>query len=416
LDLGEMSLINKMLQDLDARGSTGPGSLDMFVRPAVHSGMARWRVAMIATVAVAVVAAAGFFGWQYSKRLAGQPKPATIAGAAHAPVARSPFEPAPAAATPEKPVAPAAVPGKSVATVPAPVAVQASAPVASPPATAKQARAVLANADVPPSDVADAGAGKAAAKAHPKPPAQPAAGSMHDGAVADKSENVAEARSSTPAKQKSRKSKSDGKSDSPGKPATVATDEIQTTPQQRAESAYRKALAALPEGRVNEAITELTQAVQIDPYHDAARQTLVGLLIEAHRTDDAIRHLQLGLTLQPRQPAMAMLMARLQIERGGSGLDILMRTLPYATGNSEYHAFLAGVLQREQRHAEAAEQFQAALRNAPQNGVWWMGLGISLQTEKRAPEALAAFRKAKGAGLSAELNAFVERKIGQLAN
>jgi MSHA biogenesis protein MshN len=110
-----------------------------------------------------------------------------------------------------------------------------------------------------------------------------------------------------------------------------------------------------------------------------------------------------------------MLLARLQIERGGSGIDTLMRTLPYAGTNADYHAFLAGALQREQRHREAAEQYQAALRAAPGNGVWWMGLGMSLQAEKRNSEALEAFQRARASGsLSAELLAFVERRLQQL--
>jgi MSHA biogenesis protein MshN len=45
-----------------------------------------------------------------------------------------------------------------------------------------------------------------------------------------------------------------------------------------------------------------------------------------------------------------------------------------------------------------------------------MGLGISLQAEKRNAEALEAFQKAKAVGtLSAELQAFVERRLGQLS-
>jgi MSHA biogenesis protein MshN len=89
-----------------------------------------------------------------------------------------------------------------------------------------------------------------------------------------------------------------------------------------------------------------------------------------------------------------------------------MRTLPYAAGSGEYHAFLAGALQREQRHREASEQYLAALRIAPQNGVWWMGLGISQQAEKHNAEALAAFERARDAGnLTPQLQAFVERKL-----
>jgi MSHA biogenesis protein MshN len=44
-----------------------------------------------------------------------------------------------------------------------------------------------------------------------------------------------------------------------------------------------------------------------------------------------------------------------------------------------------------------------------------MGLGISLQAEKRDGEAVDAFRKSRATGtLNAELLSFVERKIQQL--
>jgi MSHA biogenesis protein MshN len=86
--------------------------------------------------------------------------------------------------------------------------------------------------------------------------------------------------------------------------------------------------------------------------------------------------------------------------------------LPAAQGNGEYLAFLAGALQREGRHREAVEQYSAALRTLPEQGVWLMGLGISLQAEKRNAEALAAFQRSRATGmLTPQLLTFVERKI-----
>jgi MSHA biogenesis protein MshN len=129
-----------------------------------------------------------------------------------------------------------------------------------------------------------------------------------------------------------------------------------------------------------------------------------------------MRQLQAALVLDPKQPSMAMLLARLQIERGGSGIDTLTHTLPYVGANGEYHAFLAGALQRQQSHREAIDQYQIALRSLPLNGVWLMGLGISLQAEKRDAEALDAFRKARSSGtLNQQLAGFVDGKIQQLA-
>jgi MSHA biogenesis protein MshN len=110
-----------------------------------------------------------------------------------------------------------------------------------------------------------------------------------------------------------------------------------------------------------------------------------------------------------------MLLARLQLEAGGNALETLQRSLPYAESNPEYRAMMAGVLQRANRHTEAVDHYQAAVRLQPANAVWWMGLGISLQAEKRNAEAKSAFQRALESGrLSPELQGFVERRLQQL--
>jgi MSHA biogenesis protein MshN len=354
-----MSLINKMLQDLDARGGQpGAAASAPEIKPVLPPEPTfPWlRVALIAGLVV-VLGASGYMAWRLKQAA---PAPAAEVpldlSKAPAPVARE----VPVQAAPPAPVEPA------IAETPAPGPVQAAPapePPKAPPVAKPQAPATK-------QELARTEPAKAApVKAVPKP--------------------VAAAK--TPG----------------GKVETSA---------QRAENGYRRALASLEDGRVTEAIEHLQGALRADPRHEAARQTLVSLLIEAKRPEEAIRQLGAALALDARQPAMAMLLARLQLERGSPGIDTLMRTLPYAAGNGEYHAFLAGALQREQRHREAVEQYQQALRTAPQNGVWWMGLGISLQAEKRTAEAVAAYQKARDSGsLSPELQAFVERKLKQFA-
>jgi len=188
------------------------------------------------------------------------------------------------------------------------------------------------------------------------------------------------------------------------------------SPKLMAENTYRRGLVALQEGRVHAALADLERALEIDPRNDAARQTYISLLLENKRNDDAVRQLRLALGIDPRQPGLAMILARLQLEKGGPALQTLLTTLPYAGSNPEYHAFLAGVLQREQRHAEAAQHYRDALQLAPQNGVWWMGLGISLQADNHVAEAREAFRRARASnGLAAELQAFIDRKLDALS-
>ncbi|MBD8627494.1 tetratricopeptide repeat protein [Oxalobacteraceae sp. CFBP 8753] len=346
-----MSLINKMLKDLDARaGQPGAAPLPADVRP-VAAPERRGPVLRAALVGGALLAVgAGVAGWKTMQTAPAQP-PAVLAAAQ----------------------------------VPARTAVVVDMPAAAPVQVVDVAPAVPVPAREP--------------EPAPEPAPAPAP-------AARRVTPVAAAPTARPAPRTVTVVQN-----APAAQAAGRTD----TPSQRAENAYRRALAVLEDGRVTEAIATLQAGLQIDPRHEAARQTLVGLLIEAGRPDDAMRQLQAALALDARQPALAMLLARLQLERGGPAIDTLMRTLPYAAGNGEYHAFLAGVLQREGRAHEAADHYQAALKRSPGNGVWWMGLGIALQADKRDAESRAAFTQAQTSGtLSPELQAFVERRLGQL--
>jgi MSHA biogenesis protein MshN len=352
-----MSLINKMLKDLDARaGQPGAAPMPADVRP-VAAPERRGPVLRAALVGGAVLAVgAGVAGWKMMQT-APAPTPAVLAAA--------------------------------------PVAARTAVVVDMPAAAPVQV------VDVAPAEPAPTPEPEPAPESEPEPAPEPA-----PAPAPKRVRPVAPAPTAKPAPRTVSVAKN-----TPAVPAAGRTD----TPSQRAENAYRRALGVLEDGRVTEAIATLQAGLQIDPRHEAARQTLVGLLIEAGRPDDAMRQLQAALAIDARQPALAMLLARLQLERGGPAIDTLTRTLPYAAGNGEYHAFLAGVLQREGRVHEAADHYQAALKRSPGNSVWWMGLGIALQADKRDAESRAAFMQAQASGtLSPELQAFVERRLGQL--
>lgn len=200
-------------------------------------------------------------------------------------------------------------------------------------------------------------------------------------------------------------------------PANVSKQVKELTPQQRAEEEYRRAMVLLDQGKNSESMAGLEKSLQLDPQHGVARQTLAGLLLEAKRPDEAIRQLQNGLNIDKGQPALAMMLARLQVDKGElrPAVETLQRTLPYAVERADYQAFLAALLQREGRHKEASEHYLLALRKSPQNGLWWMGIAISLQADNRPGEARDAFGRAKASSnLSPELLAFVDEKLKQL--
>ncbi|MGK5055972.1 tetratricopeptide repeat protein [Janthinobacterium sp. LB2P49] len=349
-----MSLINKMLQDLDARGTPDGRGDAAGIRsvPERERGVSR---ALVFGGAAGLTAAAIALGWVYLKR---PPVPPVLVSVASTPVLAPVSAPVPVPA-------PAAV-------VPAPAPVVAAEP--EPVFQAEEAAPAPTRAR--PAEV----------RRITEKSAKPAAAPVVKTPAPAASERII-----------------DGK---------------QITAQQRVENEYRRALGQLQDGRVADAMLALQQTLQLDPRHQGARETLVRLLLEAQRPDEAARQLQLSLALDPKQPAQAMMLARLQLDKpngGAAALDTLMRSLPYATDSGEYHAFLAGVLQREQRYREASEHYQLALQTAPDNSIWWMGLGIALQADNHPAQARQAFERAKGLQtLSPQLQAFVERKLVQL--
>ena len=416
-----MSLINKMLQDLDARGGAREKDLQQRElkavplpererRPLVYAG---------AGVAVVVAAIAGWYGWKFAHRPAPGPVPVMAAPPALASIPTPASGPAaaPAGTSPDgSAVTPAA-------SSPATAAVNSTAkPAATSTGTAAAtstgtAAATSTGTAAGTSNPVAAGAASKAAPAIPAsavavPPSAQAGSAAPARAAAAPSATAAAARraaagdAGTPRQPRQGVAHVDGS----------VTTKPELTPKQLSENTYRRGLASLQDGRLNAAMADLDRALEIDPRNDAARQTYVSLLLENRRPEDAIRQLRLALGIDPRQPGLAMVLARLQLERGGPALETLMTTLPYAANNADYQGFLAGVLQRAQRHAEAAQYYQAALKLAPLNGVWWMGLGISLQAEQHKAEAREAFTRARtGNGITPELLAFIDRRLDQLS-
>lgn len=369
-----MSLINKMLQDLDARGGAPQGSGLSDSVHAVQYGPSRNRTALLVIAGViVVVGVSALAGWRYLRSAPADAASTPASGV----IRQAQVAEKPQATPPEQMVDGLQLPAENqVAAVAAPARDTATDGVA---------------ADLPaPAKQPDAGQAKRDARSE---------GSK---APVRKGGSVATA--------------------APGQLRAAATPGGAVTPASRepgaqapATALFQRAQDKLAYGRVAEAIADLEAALDLDQRYLAARETLVGVLVESGRQADAMRHLRRALTMNPEQAGMAMLLARLQLEHGSGALDTLEQSLPYAQSNPDYRAMLAGVLERAGRHREAAEHYRAAVQLQPANGVWWMGLGIALQAEQRNAEAKVAFQRAVESGrLAPDLQAFVERRLQQL--
>jgi MSHA biogenesis protein MshN len=398
-----MSLINKMLRDLDKRhasqfGTAAPaGDLSQHMHAVPKRTLASdffWR-----TMAMLMLFAVGWVAW-----LVWQLTPHPIVTdlvyqssreKASAPAASSRADPAPApqSAAAQPPALPAGSSSAAPAAVqPAPALPAASASVGSPTARPPQ-RSEKINVDM---------LRLATELTTPIPQRSSRASSPRSASKAP----VAAARTvSAPLA---------GEADAaPGKIDRRSN----TSSRNRAENEFRRAVNLMNQGRIAEGMDGFRRALEIDPGHEAARQTLVALLIETKRVDQAALSLQEGLAADPGNTGFAMLLARIMVESNDipTALLVLQRHAAPPDRNPDFHAFAGALYQRLDRHKEAIEQYQAALRIAPSAGVWWLGLGISFQAAGRPKDAQEAFTRAKSAGnLSPDLLSFVDQRLRQL--
>jgi len=188
-------------------------------------------------------------------------------------------------------------------------------------------------------------------------------------------------------------------------------------PEDRAENEFRRAAQFLRHGRVVDAEEALLTALEADGAHQSARQTLIALYIEQGRTDDARAHLEQGLALNPGHSPYSVALARIHVDRGdhSKALEVLDKVGADASRDADFHAMRGAILLRMSRHAEAAEAYRLALGGSAQNGASWVGLGIALNELGRSAEARDAFRRGIATGsLSDDLRAYAEQRVRQL--
>lgn len=199
--------------------------------------------------------------------------------------------------------------------------------------------------------------------------------------------------------------------------ASISKQLKKVSPQQQAENEFRKANLLAQQGHLKEAVVGYEAALYLDPVHVLARESLVAVLLESKRNAEAEKVLQDGLKLMPKQTHFAMLLARLQVERNALilALDTLDKTAPHADQQGDYQAFMAALLQRQNRHKEAITHYQIALQLSPNSGLWLMGLGISLQAVQRQEDARDAYKRAiETRSLSPELQAFITQRMKEI--
>lgn len=107
--------------------------------------------------------------------------------------------------------------------------------------------------------------------------------------------------------------------------------------------------------------------------------------------------LEIVVDRDPSRVAAAKRLARLHAESGhwDAAWRVLERSAPHAKKDAEYQGFAGTVLRQLKRSPDAADHYRRAIALQPDDGRWWIGLGLALEDLGRGKEAKQAFSAAR---------------------
>jgi MSHA biogenesis protein MshN len=120
------------------------------------------------------------------------------------------------------------------------------------------------------------------------------------------------------------------------------------------------------------------------------------------------------LDYHPGYGQFALLYARLQMENGdnNSAIAVMEKALQEQQQPADFYAYLAAIYQHSKDYAKSIAAYQRALNLKPQQSVWWMGIGISLEGAGKTNEAITAYHEAlDSGGLTPKLQDFVKGRL-----
>ncbi|MFM5510179.1 tetratricopeptide repeat protein [Aeromonas rivipollensis] len=383
-----MSVINQMLKDLEQRQSGSDGAA-VYVAPARQQGWWMLVLTLLCTLALAILGWRTWIYWQQSQRTA---QPTVQLTTRLAPVS--------------EPSLPASSATEVVAVAPEPSGAAASGVVGVDGAIAARAgdTADLEPGSSASGEVADeAPASQALAETPPENEVTPSDEELQPDLYAELAAEQEAAPQEVAAP--------------PRKPGVLKIETVDLSEPELAALAERKATTAMAKGEMREAQDNYYQVLVHDPHNQGAREQLAGLLYGEGRLTEASQVLEEGLRLDPAQADLRLLLARVAISGGDrqKALDWLTGYQPDLAANLDYYATWAGLAQELGQPAQASELYVKLLRQQPDQGRWWLGLGVAEDGQGHRQRALDAYGNAQLHGDLGEASTrWLEQRIAQL--
>ncbi|MCE9679784.1 tetratricopeptide repeat protein [Shewanella sp. AS1] len=202
------------------------------------------------------------------------------------------------------------------------------------------------------------------------------------------------------------------------KPAgMMAIKEVILSPQALAEKRFAAGQAAQNEGNMTQAESDFSEALRLNSQLHQARRHLAALYYGQGMMTQAESVLQQGMTLFPEEYEYSLLLARVYdaVEMKDEALAVLA-SIPDESELAKQKWSMQSHLAQQQGAFPLAEQsYRQLARIEPDDAKWWMGLAYALDSQHQFSTAKQAYRQALVLdGLSTQALEFIERRLAQL--
>lgn len=182
---------------------------------------------------------------------------------------------------------------------------------------------------------------------------------------------------------------------------------------------YAAALHYYNQGKIDKSIDLLYETIMLEPDNIDARTFLASLLLKQQHWQEAEQLLTTSLQRMPDNLSLNRMLARLKIEQGQDDMAIALLESPALQQQVDARsAALLGLLyQRQKRYQDSADYYRQALRLQPGQGKWWLGLAITLEALGDRQGAGKSYRlAAESPNLETALRQYARQRRAMIAS
>lgn len=187
------------------------------------------------------------------------------------------------------------------------------------------------------------------------------------------------------------------------------------TPRQRVEKLLASAKKSFDKGYISDGITQLEQLLTMSDGHIEARNLLAGAWYGRGESNRAVSILNNGLQRYPNVEMWRLTAAKIFFKENNPTGALSYLDVQISDASKEFLTMKGSLGRQTQQFDKSEQAYQQLTQLEPQVGNWWLGLAIAQDSQGKTEEALLSYQTLlqKG-GVSNDSMAFAQQRITEL--